>query len=120
LPVVLDWLLVELAPAPPEGVVPAGVVAPVGALAPPLVPVAALVSVVALVLVLLDEEVLVVVAVVTGPATALVGTVNPGAPAVLVLPEPPPPQAARQIVAASVAPTRATGRSVLARDVILP
>jgi hypothetical protein len=119
LPVVLDWLLVELAPAPPEGVVPglAGVVAPVGTVLPPLALVAALVSVAELVLVLLD---VVVLAVVTGPLTALVGTVNPGAPAVLVLPEPPPPQAARHTVAASVTPTKATGRSVLARDVILP
>jgi hypothetical protein len=85
----------------------------------PLVPVPALVSVPALVVVL-EVEVVVVLAVVTGALTALVGTVNPGAPAVLVVPEPPPPQAARQMVAASVAPTKATGRSVLARDVILP
>jgi len=84
------------------------------------VPVPALVPVLALVLVVLDVDVLVVLAGVTGPLTALVGTVNPGAPAVLVVPEPPPPQAARHTVAASAAPTKATGRSVLARNVILP
>jgi hypothetical protein len=118
--VVVDWLELPPAPAPPEGVVPgaAGVVPPDGAVV--LVTVPALVSVLALVLVLLDVEVLVVLAAVTGALTPLVGTVNPGAPAVLVVPEPPPPQAARQMVAASVAPTKATGRSVLARDVILP
>ena len=109
------------APVPPDGVAPPLVPVPglvgAGALVPvpapaPLVPVPALALLAALVVVLVVEELReeLVGAATLGPA---VGTVNGGAPAVSVVPEPPPPHAARQSVVIS-APTVAAGRSLLA------
>ena len=78
---------------------PAGAEVPVPA-ALVLVPAAAVVLELLLLVVLVDELVL-------SPMLLLapeVGTVKPGAPAVLVVPEPPLPQAARHRAAATAAP----------------
>jgi hypothetical protein len=58
--------------------------------------------------------VLVVAVLVTAAVGAEVGTVNVGAPAVLVVPEPPPPHAAKPSATVIAAPATA-GLSVLAR-----
>jgi hypothetical protein len=89
------------APVPPEGVVPVPPVAAVPVLPEGVVPVPA-----ALVPAEVVDELLLVVVVdeaVTAALLAPVGTVKPGAPAVLVVPEPPLPQALRQRAATTMA-----------------
>ncbi len=99
----------------PAGALGAGaVVVAVPPLEPPLEPAPAVV-VAELVLVL--EELVEVAAL---PVAAELGTVNAGAPAVSVVPEPPLPQAATAVLSTSAAPSVNADLSSVARDTISP
>ncbi|MGH2866181.1 MAG: hypothetical protein ACRDNK_01250 [Solirubrobacteraceae bacterium] len=86
-------------PVAPEGVVPVALEGVVPVLPEGVVPVPAEVVEELLFDVVVDE--LITAALLLAPE---VGTVKPGAPAVLVVPEPPLPQAARQRATAMAAP----------------